>query len=105
VAGLTASAGVAGWVEFALLRRALAERIGKTPLAPSFTIRLWSVALSAGALAYFVKLGVGTAHPRVLACLALPIYGALYFVGTALLDIPESRTAIQSVTRRLGLNF
>jgi putative peptidoglycan lipid II flippase len=47
VAGLTASAGVAGWVEFMLLRHALAKRIGKTPLAPSFMLRLWSVAISA----------------------------------------------------------
>ena len=29
VAGLTASAGVAGWVEFVLLRTALAQRIGE----------------------------------------------------------------------------
>lgn len=105
VAGLTASAGVAGWVEFMLLRHALAERIGKTPLAPTFTIRLWSVAISAGAIAYFVKLGVGIAHPRVLACLALPAYGVLYFAGTALLGVTESQTTIKSVTRRLGLNL
>jgi putative peptidoglycan lipid II flippase len=105
VAGLTASAGVAGWVEFMLLRHALAERIGKTPLAPTFTIRLWSVAISAGAIAYFVKLGVGIAYPRVLACLALPAYGVLYFAGTALLGVTESQTTIKSVTRRLGLNL
>jgi putative peptidoglycan lipid II flippase len=105
VAGLTASAGVAGWVEFILLRGALAERIGKTPLAVSFTIRLWSVAISSAAVAYFIKLGVGTAHPKLLACLALPVYGVLYFTGTALLGVTESRTTIESVTRRLGLNF
>ena len=105
VAGLTASAGIAGWVEFALLRHALAERIGKTPLAPSFTIRLWSVAISAAALAYFIKLGVGVDHPRLLACLALPIYGALYFAGTAALGIDESRTTIESLTRRLGIEI
>ena len=103
IAGLTASAGIAGWVEFVLLREALAKRIGKTPLAASFTIRLWSVAVSAAAVAYFVKLGVGTAHPVLLACLALPVYGSIYFLGTALLDVAESRTTIRSVTRRLGL--
>lgn len=105
VAGLTASAGASGWIEFALLRHALTERIGKTPLPAIFTIRLWSVALAAGALAYFVKLGVGTVHPRFLACLALPLYGALYLGGTAALGINESQTTIRSVTRRLGLNL
>ncbi len=105
VAGLTASAGVAGWVEFMLLRHALARRIGKTALAPTFTIRLWSVALSAAAFAYFIKMGVGVDHPRVLACLALPVYGALYFAGTAVLGVEESRTTIESVCRRFGIKI
>lgn len=104
VAGLTASAGVAGWVEFTLLRHALKERIGKTPLAVTFTLRLWSVAISAGTVAYFVKLGLGTAHPRFLACVALPIYGIIYFAGTALLGVEESRSTIRSFTRRLGMD-
>jgi putative peptidoglycan lipid II flippase len=103
VAGLTASAGIAGWVEFVLLRRALAERIGKTSLAPSFTIRLWSVAVSAATVAYFIKRGIGLGHPILLACLALPVYGAIYFAGTALLGVEESRKTIESVTSRLGL--
>jgi hypothetical protein len=83
-----------------LLRRALGERIGKTPLAPSFTLRLWSVAISAGAIAYFVKLGVGTANPRLLACLALPVYGGLYFAGTALLGVEESKKTIDTLLKR-----
>ena len=41
VAGLTASAGIAGWVEFILLRRTLNKRIGKTGLALSFVGKLW----------------------------------------------------------------
>ena len=102
-AGLTASAGVAGWVEFALLRRALAKRIGKTSLAPSFAIQLWSVAVCGAAIAYFIKLGVGTAHPILLAALTLPVYGAIYFAGTALLGVSESRNTISSLTRRFGL--
>jgi putative peptidoglycan lipid II flippase len=105
IAGLTASAGIAGWVEFMLLRRALGERIGETPLAPSFTIRLWSVAVSAAAVAYFIKLGVGTGHPILLACLALPVYGGIYFAGTAWLGVAESRTTIESITRRLGFHL
>ena len=106
VAGLTASAGAAGWVEFVLLRRALAGRIGATPLPASFTIRLWSIALSSAALAYFIKRGLGgfgLTHPLLLACLALPLYGALYFGGTAFLDIAESRNTINSLARRLGI--
>ena len=43
-AGLTASAGVAGWIEFALLRASLNRRIGRTGLAASYVSRLWFAA-------------------------------------------------------------
>ena len=36
VAGLTASAGIAGWIEMLLLRRTLNARIGRTSLPASF---------------------------------------------------------------------
>ena len=48
VAGLTASAGVAAWVEFALLRRSLNARIGRTGLDRRYLIQLWAMALTAG---------------------------------------------------------
>jgi len=100
VAGLTVSAGIAGWVEFALLRRGLARRIGKIPLPPVFVLKLWSMAFLGSALGYGVKMLLGTAHPVLLACLVIPLYGAVYFGGTALLGIPESRNTITSVLRR-----
>src|SRR5256714_10119604 len=52
-AGLTASAGLAGWVEFYLLRRELDERIGRTRLIPS---RVWR-ALGGGIPAAVVSWG------------------------------------------------
>ena len=97
VAGLTASAGIAGWVEFALLRNALGKRIGETSLPASFTARLWVVAFVAGGLAYLLKLQVGTAHPILRAVLALPVYGGVYFAGTAALGIAEARTIFKSL--------
>src|SRR5262249_39761314 len=39
-AGLTASAGIAGWVEFLMLRRTLNKRIGKTALPSSYVFNL-----------------------------------------------------------------
>ncbi|HEY2012388.1 MAG TPA: murein biosynthesis integral membrane protein MurJ, partial [Bryobacteraceae bacterium] len=50
VAGLTASAGVAGWVEFALLRRTLNRRIGSTGLPATLVARLWGSAAVAAAV-------------------------------------------------------
>src|SRR5206468_3358182 len=40
-AGLTASAGMAGWVEMLLLRRTLNARIGRTGLPADYVIKLW----------------------------------------------------------------
>ena len=48
-AGLTASAGVAGWVEFTLLRRTLNRRIGQTGLPASLVAKLWTSAAVAAA--------------------------------------------------------
>lgn len=106
VAGLTASAGIAGWVEFALLRYVLAKRIGSTALAPGFTARLWAVAFTAAGLGYVIKLALGeasSAHPILLASLVLPLYGAVYFGGTAFLGIAEARATLGKFTRRLGI--
>ena len=42
VAGLTASAGLSGWVEFFLLRRALFRRIGSEAVGVKYLSRLWA---------------------------------------------------------------
>ena len=46
-AGLTVSAGIAGWVEFMLLRRGLQRVVGAVPSGRSRILRLWAVALVA----------------------------------------------------------
>lgn len=101
VAGLTASAGIAGWLEFGLLRRALGQRVGKTGLPPDFIIKLWSVAFLGAGLGYFIKKVLGTAHPLFVACLVLPVYGAVYFSGSFLLGIEESRSTLLPTLHRL----
>jgi putative peptidoglycan lipid II flippase len=101
VAGLSASAGIAGWVEFTLLRHALRRRIGPTPLAPEFLLKLWSSAFAGAFLAYLLKLPIAPAHPQIRACLALPLYGAVYFAITSFLGIEESRAYVNAILRRL----
>ena len=90
VAGLTASAGVAGWVEFVLLRRTLNRRIGSTGLPASLTARLWVSAGFAAAAAWAVKLAMGQRDPIPLAAAVLTPYGLLYFAAAALLRVHES---------------
>jgi putative peptidoglycan lipid II flippase len=70
-AGLTASAGMAGWVEFVLLRRQLNKRIGSTGLPVSVGARLWGASLAAAAVAWTAKLAVGQSYPVVIAAATL----------------------------------
>jgi putative peptidoglycan lipid II flippase len=98
--GLTASAGVAGWVEFVLLRRTLNQRIGHTGIPPSVTARLWISAALAAAAAWAVKLLLGRHGPMVSAAAILGVYGILYFVLTYLLRIDECRLTLKRFIRK-----
>jgi putative peptidoglycan lipid II flippase len=102
-AGLTASAGAAGWVEFLLLSRGLGRRIGAVRLPASFLGRLWASAAVGAALGWGVKLLLGargTAHPLLLGVAALGLYGLGYFGATAALGLPEAREMVGGIRRR-----
>ena len=101
-AGLTASAGLAGWVEFLLLNRSLGSRIGPARPPGGLLLRLWAVALAAAAGAWGVKLALGHDHPLVVGTLALGLFGLVYLGGTHLLDIPEAKGTFGAVLGRLG---
>ncbi|HEY4321167.1 MAG TPA: murein biosynthesis integral membrane protein MurJ [Gemmatimonadales bacterium] len=90
-AGLTASAGVAGWIEFALLRRGLCRRLGNFDLPTSELVRLWIAALVAGVVGTAVRLA-GEHHmgPIPMALLAVPANAVVYLVVTSWWDIPEA---------------
>lgn len=100
-AGLTASAGLAGWVEFILLRRALNRRIGATGLPLPLTTRLWAAAGlgAAGAWALRGALPAGT-RPLVSAAALLGVYGLVYFVTTDRLGVPEAAAVLRRLRRR-----
>src|SRR5579872_776589 len=80
VAGLTASAGMAGWVEFALLRRELHRRLGPTPSMARFVAKLWlaaAVAVIAGTAARFLPL---PSTPIIRATATLGPFGIIYLL-------------------------
>lgn len=80
VAGLTASAGVSGWVEFALLRHALARRIGYATVGVAYLARLWGSAVVAAAVACAIKLEIPAMHPVFTAAATLLPYGGVYLL-------------------------
>ncbi len=99
VAGLTASAGLSGWVEFALLRRTLNARIGNTGLPASLTAKLWIAAACGAAVAWAIKLQVGIQKPVLAAFAILIPYGLIYFAAAYLLRIEECTQALRRVRR------
>ena len=102
VAGLTVSAGVSGWVEFALLRWALNRRIGWTGLERSFLAKLWALALGAAAIGFFMKLHMAGFGPRIQGLAILSTYGGLYFFGAWMLGLPELKQFTDQITRRFS---
>lgn len=81
VAGLTASAGVSGWVEFLLLRRSLGRRIGSDPVGALYLLRLWIAAIVAGCAGFAIKVELaGGLAPKLAAILVLAPYGVLYLL-------------------------
>ncbi|HEV7671635.1 MAG TPA: murein biosynthesis integral membrane protein MurJ [Thermoanaerobaculia bacterium] len=101
--GLTASAGIAAWIEFLLLRRKLGARIGRVALSGSLQFRLWGAALVAGAVAFslrpiFAQLApAGRLGSIVLAGLAAGTFGTIYLLMAFLFGVPQ----LSGLIRRL----
>ncbi len=116
VAGLTASAGLAGWVEFYLLRREMDARIGRTRLIPARMGRLWGTAILGAMIPWAYKLVMDRGAPilsvhetvvgsKVMALGLLAAYGLTYLAITAALGIPEAKNVIDRGRRLLRLPF
>ena len=98
-AGLTASAGIAGWVEMLLLRSTLNARIGRTGLPAAYVAQLWGSALAGAAIAWGVKLALPSMHPILIAAAVLAPYGVVFLAMTFLLRIPETSAAFARLRR------
>ncbi|MGZ4810709.1 MAG: murein biosynthesis integral membrane protein MurJ [Thermoanaerobaculia bacterium] len=104
--GLTASAGLAGWVEFLMLRRALARRIGSVRLAPSFLGRLWISALAGAIAGVVLDIYAGAAIRRLPmphiseAIVVAGVFGAVYFAMAMIVGVPEARATLSRFKKR-----
>ena len=91
VAGLTASAGIAGWIEYLLLRHSLNSRIGSTGVAAIYLVKLWTAAAISAVIGFGLKWILPPVHPILLAIVVLGTYGVLYFAIAAGFGVPEAR--------------
>lgn len=106
--GLTASAGIAGWLEFLLLRRGLQKRVGKVDFPRSFQLRLWGAALVAGVVGLAVDHYFGAAVSKRLplphiaeAIFASGAFGVTYFAAASLLGVPEAKATFNRFARKV----
>ena len=98
-AGLTLSAGIAGWVEFLLLRRAMSRRIGAVPSNAGRIVKLWGIAVLAAALGWGIRLGLPFHRPLLVGpCVLIP-YAAAYLMVTHRMGI-ASLGGLQRALRR-----
>ena len=100
VAGITIGAGLAGWLEFALLRAALRKKLGAVDLDPQVRLVLWGSAALAAALGWGARLINADAPMLVRTGLVLGIYGMTYWVVTWKAKIPEAVALRERVFRR-----
>jgi len=99
-AGLTASAGIAGWVEMLLLRRTLNARIGTTGLPASYVAKLWIAAAAGAAVAWAVKVSIPPLPPIVAALLIVGPYSVVFIAMSLALGVEGTMSMIKRVLRR-----
>jgi putative peptidoglycan lipid II flippase len=100
VAGLTSSAGIAGWVEFVLLRNNLNKRIGRTGLSFTYSAKLWIAAVLGAGVGWGLKMLVAGWHPIPLAIVVLGGYGVCYFAAGFLFGVPQAQIIINGIIHR-----
>lgn len=100
VAGLTISAGIASWVEFALLRGALNRRIGATGLAAGYLGRVWTAALLAAGTGWLIHHFLPLRSAILTAVLVLIPYGVIYFALAVAMRLNEARVFLRAVLRQ-----
>lgn len=97
---LTATAGIAGWLEFLLLPRALGRRIGAVRIPPGFLLRLWLCAVVAGAAAAAANVYLMHRLPPIPNGFVIcALFGAIYFGAAMAAGVPEVRSLVSRFRR------
>ena len=100
VAGLTLSAGIAGWIEFGLLRRSLAKRIGKVSYSLIRIAKLWMAALLAAAAGLAIWRLTPPLHPVITGVVVLVPYCGAYLLLTHWMGISTVGQVWRALQRR-----
>ena len=103
VAGLTISAGIASWVEFALLQRGIRTRIGQVGIQIKFLGQVWIAAILGASLARGVLVVTGQRGHVVSAIFVLGTYAIVFFGMALAMKLPEAQSLLGILRRRVGV--
>ncbi len=92
--------GVAGYLEFFLIKRSLAVKIGNLKNPDSKLLPIWSIAIFSAGMTYFIK-KIIPFGPIPKGICTLSLFGSLYLILTYRFQIEESRVFVQSILRRV----
>lgn len=98
-AGLTASAGLAAWIEFVLLQRALTGRIGRTGVSGAYVLLLWAAALLSAGAAWVATWMLPMLTGRLAGMLAVAVFGLVYLAATRIMRVPEALALAERLRR------
>lgn len=100
---MTLSSGIAGWIEYTLLRRSLNKIIGDSGPGFKQVIVLYSAAILAALFGWGVKLLIAwfyPVHPIVSGAVILGAYVSTYFLASSFFGISESKKIVNKILRR-----
>ncbi|MGH7713316.1 MAG: lipid II flippase MurJ, partial [Gemmatimonadaceae bacterium] len=99
VAGLTLASSAGAVLEFTMLRRALARRIGVAAHSAGRVAKLWLAALGAALAAWLLRLPLGGMQVGLRGAAVIVLaYGAIYFLLTWLLGIRDVANLMARLT-------
>jgi putative peptidoglycan lipid II flippase len=97
--GLALGSGLAAWIEWLLLRRALRARIGSVGIGAPAWLRLFGAASAGAAVGWAIRSVLPDVHPIVDALCVLGGFGAVYFTAAGLLGLSEARLVLVRLRR------
>jgi putative peptidoglycan lipid II flippase len=88
--GLALGSGIAAWIEWFLLKRALKARIGHVGAGAGPLLRMFGAALAGAAAGWGVRMLIGDWHPVPLGVAVGGAFGLVYFGVAAMLGLEQS---------------
>jgi putative peptidoglycan lipid II flippase len=103
VVGLALGTGVGAWVEWALLKRALRNKIGNVGAGAGPLTRMFIAALAGAAAGWGVRLLLPDGFPVFAGgVLVLGVYGVVYFAVAGALGLSQAGALLRRIKGRFG---